>query len=155
MRGLLNAIKIESNVEDSVKEYKGTISEWNTSIHSWFAKMTFLIDWNTTLSLESDVHGRFVAVGGKLEALIRDYRRDGQVSGRAIASVDAALNALAGQIDRFLKRILKHIKNRREIVKNGKRLFYRLEDLPEYTTFDLVKTLFVSDVDRINIIRPS
>lgn len=155
MRSLLNDLRSGSNVENSVLEYKKAIGDWNISLHSWFARITFLINWETTISLERDLHAEFVGVGAKLEVLIRDFRSGGNLAQSRIAQADKSLNSLTGQLDRFLKLILRHIQEKRSIIRNGRHIFYNRTDLAEYTTLDLVKALFVSDVDKIDIIRPS
>ena len=155
MRALLNDIRSGADHRDSLDAYKIAISSWNVSLHSWFARITFLIDWDTTLDLEQGLHAHFVRVGSQLEALVRATRQTASISNYQISQVDSSLNSVAGQMDRFLKRVLAFTQERRDIVRNGRKIYYISGSLSEFSTLDLVKSLFVSDVDSFNIIRPS
>nr|WP_131588927.1 hypothetical protein [Sphingomonas melonis] len=155
MRSLLNSMHINADYESDVLAYKAEILKWNTSLHLWFARITFLISWSMTTNLENGLHAAFVRNGTGLEVLIRHIRAHGSISSGQFKGQDRSLNALAGEVDRYLKLILSQIQDRRALIKSGKRLKYNEADLAEYTTFDLVKTLFTSDVDGIDIIRPA
>jgi hypothetical protein len=155
MRSVHAEMKLKGEVDDAVMRYKREISAWNTKLHSWFAKVTFYLNWSMTYSLEHHIHGSFVRAGKELEKGIKIFRMGRELPHSASAAIELSLNALSGAIDNYLRSFLKYTDDRRREIRYGRHLGYNSRDILEYSTLQLIKSLFISDVDAIDIVRPA
>jgi hypothetical protein len=155
MRSLRSEMITNGDVEKALEAYKEQITAWNIKLHSWFARTTFYIDWSMTYTLENRLHAEFVKCGRALERGVREYRVSGVISPGTSTKLAASLNTLTGELDDYLRSFLRQVDERRTQVHYGRQLRYNSRDISEYSTFQLFKALFSSDVDAMNIVRPA
>jgi hypothetical protein len=153
MRLLRSEMATKGDVNKALGAYKEQISAWNIKLHSWFARITFYLNWSMTYALENRLHSEFVRTGWVLERSVREYRTSGTLSAATGTELTRAMNALAGEIDDYLRDFLRFVDSRRTCLRYGRHLKYNSHDIREYSTFQLFKSLFSADVDAIDIVR--
>jgi len=144
-----------AEVERARDEYRKQLTVWNSSLRSFFPTVTLHYGWSMTLRLENEIHANFVDVGRSLERLVRGVLMGAMPSVADRTAVARALNGQAGKLSSFFEAIADGLENKRDEVLNGKRHTYRSGALNHFSTRDLIKALFTSDVDGFNVVRPA
>jgi hypothetical protein len=156
MRRLLAVIQdSDSEVQKALDAYREQLTLWNSALRSFYPTITLHYGWSKTLQLENEIHGSFVKTGRALERLIRVVFQGAKPSGADKIVIQRALDAQAGRLSAFYLELANGIEKRRDEVLNGRRHFYRSGSFHYFSTSDLVKALFTSDVDGFNVIRPA
>jgi hypothetical protein len=156
MRRLIAVLEDGSpELEKALDEYREQLTLWNSALRSFYPTITIHYGWNKTLQLEQDIHGQFVKIGQRIEHLVRSVRSGNKAAAAEKNSVRTALNAQAGRLSSYYLALANGLEKRRDEVLNGKRHTYRSGAFHYFSTGDLVKALFTSDVDGFNIVRPA
>lgn len=157
MRRLLGAVASTTSdrVPRMLEDYRKELGHWNTRLHSFFARTTLYHGWSTTKSLEDGVHAGFRITGQRLERLVRFRAGNKPVSETDVAEISLELDRQAGVLDEFYNGMMADLQTRREQIMAGKRYRYDYRGLRHFSTGDLIKALFVSDVSGFYVIRPA
>lgn len=154
MQDLLAGLQ-RGNADEELKRYRLAITDWNRNLHSFYARLTYQIGWDFTWNLERRIHNEFRHSGVKLEAQVRVVLAGSMPSRASIAECQKSLNALTGEIDSFLRKLVRETEQRRQETYYGRKLKYRLADIRLFSNFELLKLLFVSDIDGYSVVRPT
>lgn len=157
MRRLLGAVANPQSdrVAVTLENYRKEIANWNCRLHSFFARTTLYHGWTITKALEDNVHGGFRTVGQRLERVVRMRLRKETIDEMDIIELSDALDGQAGVLDGFYNSLMTHLQDRREEIMAGKRYKYDDSGLSHFSTSDLIKAFFVSDVSSFYVIRPA
>lgn len=155
MRKLVGSLAPDSRIERGVAlaEYQNQVAIWNTSLNSFYVRIRLAVDYATTLRFERDVHKVFVEAGSLIEQVIRS-RMDGVESNWSdLTEPKNKLNQLQGHLFSFIRDLTDDIERRREEIYFGKKLEYAIPNLGEYSTLELIKALFATDVEALYVLR--
>lgn len=157
MRALVNALKDPSQavVEGAVDAYRKQVMDWNSNLRSFYPMITLHCGYSETLSLERDVHGGFVAAGKALELAVRVRRTGAVIPTHIVGQIQAGLNAQGGRLSTFYQTLANSLERHRNELVYGRRHDYKDGSLSHFSTSDLIKALFTSDVDGFNVVRPA
>lgn len=157
MRRLLGTVAnpASDRVAATLENYRKEIAHWNTRLHSFFARMTLYHGWTFTKALEDRVHGGFRTAGQKLERLVRLRLSAKPIADSDVAEMSTMLDVQGGVLDEFYNGLMTDLQTRREEIVAGKRYRYDHKGLHHFSTGDLIKALFVSDVSGFYVIRPA
>lgn len=144
-----------SELEKALDNYREQLTLWNSSLRSFYPRITIHYGWHKTRYLEDEIHGNFVSIGQSLEGLVRVSKAGGTPSAAEKSNLQARLNQQAGLLSGFYEDLANGVEKRRDEVLNGKRHSYKSGALRFFTTGELIKALFVSDVDRFDVVRPA
>lgn len=152
MRNLVAALK-RGAYQDELESYRIVLGAWNGAIYSYYAQLTFQIKWDCATDLENRIHKEFVAVGGEIEAEIRRLRPGEAAKASRYGVWDRRLNEIGGEIADFSRFLVRVTEERRQEVFYGRELTYKKSDIMRLGNFELIKLLFVSDIDSFSIVR--
>jgi hypothetical protein len=157
MRSLARSLRLsrEPEFHEALGEYRKQIASWNTNLNSLYLRLRLHYSYSTTLRLESEIHHNFVEVGRALEGAIRSRQNGEAARADALAAIEARMDRIQGTLMKFYEDLLTGLEARRWEIANGKRHEYRSGDLDAFTTLELIKALFVADVDGLYVIRPA
>jgi len=142
-------------LEKALDEYRNQLTLWNSALRSFFPPITLHYGWHKTLQLENEIHANFVAVGRLLEQQVRLVKGGGKPLSANRTVLQTRLNLQAGALSEFYQDLANGVAKRRDEVLNGKRHWYRSGGLSHFSTSDLIKALFTSNVDGFNVVRPA
>jgi hypothetical protein len=155
MRSLHAALKRASYAEE-LASYQCVLEKWNGKLHNWYAQLTFQFAWDKAQDLERRVHSSFVNAGALIEKEIRSQRAPSSLPDRGrLARISEKLDSAAGEISEFTRTISRECEERREEVYYGQKIKYNLRNIVLFTNLELIKLLFVSDIDNFSVVRPS
>lgn len=152
MRSLVSALR-RGGFQDELEAYRLVLSTWNGSIHAYYAQLTFQLKWDCATHLEHRVHDKFVEAGVEIESAIRNLSVGKPVRRGQFNSLDIRLNEIAGEIADFSRVLVRSTEERRQEVFYGRKLAYTKSDIVMFSNFDLIKLLFVSDIDGFSVVR--
>lgn len=144
-----------TNLESIFSEYAEQVKVWNIALPRFYNKISLLFSFDKTQNLEHNVQPLFVSAGQKLELALKLRRRSDIVPMPLIRSLNNEISSLNAYLRDFLLEINNLVLDRKKIVAEGRKIYYRDGILDKYSTFDLLKALFARDIDRIYIISSS
>jgi hypothetical protein len=142
-------------IELRVSEYTVTLKQWNEEINSYYVRLTLYIDYERALSLERKIHKPFVSIGSKIERALRLRRKGQPVPETEYATITRELDNLQAAIFRTNRDLLRDVEDIRRRVYYGENIPYSTRFLKYFSTIELIKALFIRDVDRHTIVRSS
>jgi hypothetical protein len=153
---LLMAIRSLSSeeLEERVKKYDQSLITWNETLNSFYVRLTLYSHFYNASRLESEIQAAFASAGLKLEAQVRVRRMDRKADSSEVRVLDKELNVLQAKIFAYNRDLLKEVETQRALVYFGRTISYTIDNLSEFSNWDLIKALFVSNVDRHAITRP-
>ncbi len=157
MRRLLASVRTFplEKMEGRLLDYEKSLIRWNESINSYNVRLTFYTSYGFAKDLEESVQKEFVRLGSQIEALVRRRRMDAPVSREEVEPIRVELDNLQARIFRFSRDLVSELEKVRSHTYFGRRIHYRWGDLKDFSTWDLIKALFIRDVYSHSIIRPS
>jgi hypothetical protein len=154
-RRLLWAVRSLSDelMEDRLKEYDTALVEWNESLSAYYVRLTIYATYAGRYDLDGRIHQPFQTIGSQLETMVRE-RRQGTHPARAdMFRIERSLNSLQAETLNFSRDVLKRVEETRQKVYFGNKIPYSRENLKKFSTWQLIKALFVPDVDTHAIFR--
>ncbi|MDR3572031.1 MAG: hypothetical protein P4L81_07685 [Candidatus Pacebacteria bacterium] len=140
-------------VEDRLAKYDDSVVKWNDNLGSFYARLNIYADFRYSETLERSIHRPFQNVGAQLEAQVRKRRLGGTPTPAELAKLERQLLKLSATTSRFCRDLLKAVEEKRKLVYFGRRVAFSVFNLRYFSTWQLVKALFISDVDSHSIIR--
>lgn len=155
MRRLAAAIRSlsDAELEHRLKKYDAILIRWNEALNSYYVRLTFYTDFYEARNLEDNIQNLFAKTGINIEASIRDRRSGKRSSPVAITAIDHNLTRLQGQILQFNKGMLRTVETKRKELYLGAPVYYSEYNLLQFSTWELIKALFISEVDGHAVIR--
>lgn len=149
---------LASGTDDRVKvclqEYDETLKRWNERLTSFYIRLPILANYDLAQRLETSVQDRLVKCGRAIEELASRRKAGKAAQDELRGEVERDLNLIQGQAIAFNKSLLDFVQSRRGDVYYGKRLHFSPQDIEHYSTWMLVKALFVREIDSLSIVRP-
>jgi hypothetical protein len=157
MQRLLWAVRSlpDDVMEQRLKDYDATLTLWNESLSTYFVRLTLYASYYDTVDLERRIHEPFQRVGARLEAMVKSRRRQQPLSRSETVSLENQLNDLQGVSFQFNRDLLRVVENKRTIIYFGDSMDYSRSNIGKFSTWQLIKALFVSDVDAHTVARSS
>lgn len=154
MRELAAAVR-RDQYADELATYRLVLARWNGKLHTYYALLTFYTKWHRAIDLEHEIHDNFAAVGRRIESAIRKRRSGTEVAASEFDKIGADLNGVAGSVANFSRRLVRETELRRVEVFYGRKLAYTMSDIVRLGNVDLIKLLFVSNIDTFSVVRPT
>jgi hypothetical protein len=142
-------------METRVSEYAVTLKQWNEELNSYYVRLTLYVDYSRAISLEGEIHQPFVSTGSKIERVVRLKRNAQPVPKGEYAIIERQLKNLNTAIFRYNRDLLREVENIRRRVYYGENIPYSTQFLKVFSTVELIKALFIRDVDGHTIVRSS
>lgn len=134
-------------------EYEQAVKRWNERLTSFYVRLPLLASYDLAKSLESEIQALLVTISEKLDRLLAERSKGNPVSARSLAALDHELTSIQGRAINFNKEMLRRVVSSRTEVYDGKSLDFTRANLAHFSTWQLVKALFVRDIDSLSITR--
>ena len=145
----------DSELMERLRQYDEILQRWNERLPSFYIRLPMLADYHFAWQLETSIQKEFIEIGDAIERLLTTRRAGDSLPLGEVTRIDRRLNNLQGKAIAFTKRLLTELRNRRVDVYYGKKIRFRPENLGYFSTWQLIKALFVRDVDALAIGRAS
>jgi hypothetical protein len=157
MRRLLAAVRSLSDdiLKQRVLDYDHSLLEWNDSLGSYYVRLTFYSNYYNATYLEGYLQAPFAAAGKRIEKIIQKRNAGQAITSQEVVSIDSELNDLQARIFRFNRDLTRLVESVRRKVYFGDRISYSPNNLPKFSTWELVISLFIREVDHHSVVRPA
>ncbi len=157
MKRLLLSISSLSldEMELNVNEYRIVLTTWNNNLNAYYVKLTLYADYGKTYYLEHSIQKNFYSSGQKIENLVRQRRSKSALRKSDLTSIFRDLDNLQARIFKFNRDLLFSMEDIRRRVFFGRKLYYNNSSILQFSNLELIKALFVSDVDAHAVFRAS
>jgi hypothetical protein len=155
MRRLNRAIAtgVDEDVVSNLKEYDDILKRWNERLPSFYIRLTMLADYDLALRLEDSIQADLVRVGADIEYLTAKHKIGASINKNQSSRIVSDLNKIQGSSISFNKHLLNVLHSRRVDVYFGKRIPFSPENLQHFSSWQLVKALFIRDVNSLSVVR--
>ena len=138
-----------------VADHDDIVKRWNERLTSFYVRLPLLASSDLAIRLESTVQTKLLAAGATIDELVYQTRSGDIPSKYTVASALKALNSIQASAINFNKQLLQFVENRRIDVYYGTRVDFSVGNLAKFSTWQLVKALFIRDVNSYSITRPT
>ncbi len=142
-------------IEERHREYEEALQRWNEKLASFYIRLPLLAEYNFAWQLERYIQAELVRIGGRIETLARERLSGAAITRGEPSKIEADLNKLQGRAIGLSKSLLRAVKERRIDVYYGKEVPFTSANLHCFSTWQLVKALFVRDVNSLSVVRAS
>lgn len=143
----------EAKIASRTKEYDEVLKRWNERLTSFYVRLPILAQYELAKRLEETIQSKLVSAGAIIEDLAVN-RAPGVRIRRADANrVERELLAIQGQAISFNKELLRVVRSRRTDIYFGKPIKFSPQTVNRFSTWQLVKALFIRDIDSLSIVR--
>ena len=141
-------------IKHARQNYRAAVAAWNERLPVFYANLIIGNNPNLAYVLERRVQLRFVAAHRLFASAINQFEESGEAGNNRTREINAALATLRGIATRFNEQLLSHVRSRRADTRIGQRLIFSQNTLHYFSTWQLIKALFVRNIDSLSIIRP-
>ncbi|MGV7029857.1 hypothetical protein [Methylobacterium symbioticum] len=142
-------------LEERRKIYSDAVDEWNQNINSFQYKTTLYFNWGMTQRLEHDINENFVKIGGRIERNIRIKQINDQAKISDKQEILSQLFKLQGILGNFHRDMLNVVLQKQASTYQGVEIGYNESDLQYFSTWQLIKALFITRVELFRIVLTS
>ena len=137
--------------QSAVNDYQAAVKLWNENIGSYYVRFSQLGLGSFRYKLESELHDPMRIQGGLIDDAIYKKEKGRHIDGLkfVIRELDE-INAVSLE---FNKSLLINVHNKRARIYFPKRIIFSRDTMTVFSTWMLVKAIFVVDVNRISIVR--
>lgn len=136
-----------------IAEYDDIVKRWNERLTSFYVRLPLLASYDLAERLESSIQMELVRIGSDIDNAVR-AKQAGNTQGKGnTQKIESALQRLQAKVINFNKQILQSVEAKRLEVYYGEKLDFTKQNLAQFSTWQLVKALFVRDVDALSITR--
>jgi len=133
--------------------YRESVRRWNEKLSSFYVRLTLLADINFAYRLERSIQKSLWAASSTIDASIRDKYAKRPISPDVVRSVQRDMDRIQGKAIEFNESLLSEVQQRRSDIFYGKRILFSAGNLHHFSTWGLIKALFIREVDRHSIAR--
>lgn len=142
----------DTDLDGAISDYALTVKKWNENLGSYYVRLSQLGLGEYRHRLEAELHIPMQIQGNKLEAIIRSKRQiNKQPTG--LAPISNAMCRIHSAQLHFCESLLHSITLRRNDIYNPPRIYFSAGTITTFSTWQLVKAVFVTDINRVTIIR--
>jgi hypothetical protein len=136
------------SLQDRLKDYDATLSEWNEKRNSFQIRLVRVISVSLAQQFEHDLSRRFVNIGQSLERLVRAESSDSLPPSfySTLTSLETELDLLSRSVYEFLRAIYIHLQTEQDqlfYIDNYNKVPETEEELDNVSTWYLFKSLFI------------
>jgi len=131
--------------------YDSTLKRWNDKLNSFYVGLTLYDRRSTAIALEYRLQDPFFRCGQKLESAIRARRAETRLPPRA--DLGRELDHASATLFNMNRDLLSRLESLRKKVYYGVQLRFNPYTLEHFTTWELLKALFIRDIDKFTVVR--
>ena len=138
-----------------IADYEDILKRWNERLTSFYVRLPLLASSYLAPNLESSIQLTLVEIGANIEDQLRRRNAGDNADKKSVIKIQNRLNAIQGKAISFNKSMLRIVETRRTEIYYGRRIELNEWTLEQFSTWHLIKALFVRDINSYSIIRSS
>jgi hypothetical protein len=138
-----------------LQEYDDTLKRWNERLTSFYVRLPMLANTGFAMRLEQSIQQALAVTGRKIERAASSQLGNSVVPKQLTAEIEKELATIQGRAISFNKALLDYVDSKRSKVYFGTRIQLSAGTISEFSTWHLIKALFVRDVNSVSIVRTS
>jgi hypothetical protein len=157
MQRLVFTLRRSSNEQflSRVADHDDIVKRWNERLTSFYVRLPLLASSDLAIRLESTIQTHVQAAGTTIDELVYQ-KRSGNIPNKSVViNTIKTLNSIQARAINFNKRLLHAVELRRMEVYYGTKITLAAANLERFSTWQLVKALFIRDVNSYSITRPT
>jgi len=143
----------DEKINSRLQEYDEVLRRWNERLTSFYVRLPMLAHYDFAIRLEKSIQAELVKTGATIENLIVNRKAGAPIPENQASRVENELIAIQGKAIAFNKQLLSVVHSRRTDVYFGKPLKFSPQTLNYFSTWQLVKALFIRDINSFSIVR--
>jgi hypothetical protein len=136
-----------------VADYEDIVKRWNERLTSFYVRLPLLAYTDLGLHLESSLQTKLQMASATVEELLHQRRAGKTPEKNAVRGASSALSTIQANAINFNKELLRIVESRRVEVYYGTRIAFTSANIEKFSTWQLVKALFIRDVNAYSITR--
>lgn len=137
--------------EGALQDYKEAIKTWNCNLGSFYIRLSQLNLDSFRYNLESNLHNPMREQATVIDNIL--HNRDGDGGHKLAMTVIREMNKINGRSIEFNRSLLSRVHTLRTKVYFPKRIVFHRDTMSHFSSWVLIKAIFVSDVNGISILR--
>ena len=151
IRALVNGD--DAKIISRTKEYDEVLKRWNERLTSFYVRLPILAHYALAKRLEESIQAKLVSIGATIENLAANRAPGVRIQRTNANRVENELLAIQGQAISFNKELLRVVRSRRTDVYFGTPIKFSPHTVNRFSTWQLVKALFIRDINSLSIVR--
>lgn len=135
-------------------DYRAAVAAWNERLPVFYAKLIVGGNRNLAYVLERKIQKRFYDAHGLIASAILQVEAGRQFNTHNMLVLARCLMTLRAVTSRFNQQMLLFLQARRSDTKIGQKIYFNEFNLQYFSTWQLLKAIFVRDINALSIIRP-
>lgn len=132
----------------SVEDYKEATKAWNQNLGSIYVRLSQLGKTQYRYKLESELHNPMRRASVEIDKALHDT-----IHRQKLVPVIYQLNSITRSALNYNERLLREVHNFRRHIYFPEKIYFSRDTMFHFSTWQLVKAIFVADVNRISVIR--
>lgn len=137
--------------QSALVEYRAAVKSWNENINSYYVRFSQLGLGSFRFTMELKLHNPMRAQGSCIDAAVQKKKEKGVV--RELWNVIKELDKINTFSLEFNKSLLRSVHEKRLKIYFPERITFSRGTMTLFSTWMLIKAIFVLDVNRISIVR--
>jgi hypothetical protein len=156
MQRLLLSLQRSSDEQflNRVADYEDIVKRWNERLTTFYVRLPLLASNDLVYYLESIVQKKLQFAGANIDECVYQ-RRIGGTSKDTAKNTLKMLHSIQANAINFNKKLLRIVEARRVEVYYGTRIDFSVTTLEKFSTWQLIKALFIRDVNLFSVTRPT
>lgn len=157
MQRLLHNLQRSSDqsLRHRIADHDDIVKRWNERLTTFYVRLPLLASYDLAARLESSIQDNLVKAGANIDELVYQRRLDHVPDKTRVANVLRTVNTIQGRAIKFNKELLRIVQVRRRQVYYGEKIDFSLYNIEKFSNWQLVKALFIRDVNSFSIVRPT
>ena len=135
-------------------DYRGAVAAWNERLPVFYAKLIVGGNRNLAYVLERKVQKRFYDAHVLIASAILQVEAGRQLDAHNMLVLARCLMTLRAVTSRFNQQMLLFLQTRRSDTKIGQKIYFTEFNLHYFSTWQLLKAIFIREINSLSIIRP-
>lgn len=137
--------------KSSITEYREAIKIWNENLSSYYVRLSQLKLSQYRYRLESNLHNPMKDQSNAIDTFIQKMKQGTPVTG--LRYITIKLDKINSSSLEFNESLLGNVHKLRAKIYFPERITFRRDTIYKFSTWQLIKAIFVLDINRISIIR--
>lgn len=142
-----------TKLNEATKDYDLAVKRWNEKLTSFYVRLPLLSQPSLAIRLEESIQNELVILNKKINGQLQNWEESQSVCKETIGKINAKLVALQARAINFNKEMLRITEVQRKELYYGKEVQFTSENLSHFSTWQLVKALFVRDINSFSVTR--
>lgn len=134
-------------------DYEESTKKWNERLTSFLVRLPVLSEYEFAARLENRIQRKMARIGRSIDTELKNYDDGTPQSKERLSNLRSELLSLQGSAISFNKDLLNSVISQRVDIYYGKKIKFSEENLHHFSTWQLIKALFIRDINSHSVVR--